>query len=162
MSEHLPTNKEVRDLLEGLLGRDVSLNNSSSPCDPGADSVAVATFTCSQSDVHALCAMDIQLSASVSAALGLIPPAAASEMAKEGELNSTMIENLHEVMNIVSVLMNKDGGAHYKLADLYAPSVALPDSVRAEIPAQRHKLDLDIAVTGYGSGSFGLYLPDVS
>ena len=83
----LPAAKDVRDMLSGLLGKDVTVAPGG-PVTPTADApVAVAVYVDPHMAVNAICVMDLGASAYTGAALALLPPGGAQDAVEEdGEL----------------------------------------------------------------------------
>src|ERR1041384_4708237 len=111
----LPGTLAVRNLFEDLLGREVTV----SPGDPlSADEVntsTIAIFTDTAQQIYAVLGMDLILSANAGAALGLLPAGAAEDSIDEKKLNANLAENVGELCNVLTSLLNKEGSPHIKL-----------------------------------------------
>lgn len=154
----IPSLKAVRDLLADLLGRDVTVEPGA-PLDGSARAAAAhAVYVNQRLEVAAVLEVDLRLSASLSAAVGLIPAPRAQEAAEEGRLPTDLRENLYEVCNIVSALFNLPGAPHLKLYELYAPGEPPPPNVSALAAATGSREDIAVGVNGYGSGTMSLVL----
>ena len=103
----------------------------------------------------AACAVDGALAANTSAALSMLPPAAAKDAAKSRQLTDVMIANLQEVMNICSRLLMSDGSAHLKLGRVY-PAQAMPPELTALLGAARGRSDFELNVPKYGTGTLAV------
>ena len=154
----LPAAKDVRDMLTGLVGKPVGVNNGA-PVTPTPDApVAVAVYVDPQMAINAICVMDLGASAYTGAALALLPPGGAQDAVEEdGELSGLLVEALHEVVNVLSALFNTPGAPHSKLHRLYAPGDDLPGDI-AGMLANFNRIDLAIEVPGYGKGALSLVL----
>ena len=155
----LPAAKDVRDMLTGLVGKDVAVSPGG-PVTPTPDKpVGVAVYVDPHLAVNAICVMDLGASAYTGAALALLPPGGAQDAVEEdGELSGMLVEALHEVVNVLSALFNTPGAPHSKLHKLYAPGEELPGDL-AGMLAAFNRIDLDIDVQGYGKGSLSLVIP---
>ena len=155
----LPAAKDVRDMLTGLVGKPVAVN-AGAPVTPTPDKpVAVAVYVDPQMAINALCVMDLGAAAYTGAALALLPPGGAQDAVEEdGELSGMLVEALHEVVNVLSALLNTPGAPHSKLHKLYAPGDDLPGDVQGML-ANFNRIDLAIEVSGYGKGALSLVLP---
>jgi hypothetical protein len=155
----LPAAKDVRDMLTGLVGKPVGVNNGA-PVTPTPDKpVSVAVYVDPQMAINAICVMDLGASAYTGAALALLPPGGAQDAVEEdGELTSLLVEALHEVVNVLSALFNTPGAPHSKLHKLYAPGDDLPGDIEGML-ANFNRIDLAIEVPGYGKGAISLVLP---
>jgi hypothetical protein len=67
------------------------------------------------------------------------------------------VEALHEVVNVLSALLNTPGAPHSKLHKLYAPGEDLPGDI-AGMLANFNRIDLAIEVPGYGKGGISFVL----
>lgn len=158
MPSYLPSTKEIRDLLTGLLGREVSLVPSS-PYAPRPDEPAsVAVYVDDYLRITALVVCDLRLSAHAAAALGLVPVGGAEAAIEENTLTDTLRENLYEVLNVASSLFNAPGADHLRLYELHAAGPALPPAVRIQALTLGRREDLAVGIAGYGSGQLSVVL----
>jgi hypothetical protein len=155
----LPAAKDVREMLEGLVGRNVVVSPGA-PVTPAPDRpVSVAVYVAPDMSVNALCLMDLAASAYTAGGLALLPPGGCQDAVEEdGELTGMMVEALHEVVNIVSALFNTPGAPHSKLYKLYAPGDDVPGDL-AGMLAGFNRIDLAVEIQGYGKGGLSLVLP---
>ncbi len=155
----LPAPKDVRDMLAGLVGRNVTVSPGA-PVTPTADKpVSVAVYVAPDMSINALCVMDLAASAYTAGGLALLPPGGCQDAVEEdGELSGMMVEALHEVVNIVSALFNTPGAPHSKLHKLYGPGEELPGDL-AGMLAAFNRVDLAIEIPTYGKGAISLVLP---
>src|SRR5215218_11351023 len=155
----LPAAKDVRDMLTGLVGKDVA-DSPGAPVTPTPDKpVSVAVYVDPHMAVTALCVLDLGASAYTGAALALLPPGGAQDAVEEDhELTGMLVEALHEVVNVLSALFNVPGAPHSKLHKLYAPGDELPGDIQGML-ANFNRIDLAIEVPGYGKGGLSLVLP---
>ncbi len=154
----LPAAKNVRDVLTGLVGKEITVSPGA-PVTPAEDKpVAVAIYVDPYMAVNALCVMDLGAAAYTAAALALLPPGGAQDAVEEdGELTGLLVEALHEVVNVLSALLNVAGAPHSKLHSLHAPGEDLPGDVQGML-ANFNRLDLAIEVPGYGRGALSFVL----
>ena len=154
----LPAPKDVRDMLAGLVGRNVTVSPGA-PVTPAPDRpVSVAVYVAPDMSVNALCLMDLGASAYTGGALALLPPGGCQDAVEEdGELSGMLVEALHEVVNVLSALFNVPGAPHSKLHKLYAPGDDLPGDIEGLL-ANFNRLDLAIEVPGYGKGGISLVI----
>jgi hypothetical protein len=155
----LPAPKDVRDMLAGLVGRNVTVSPGA-PVTPTEDKpVSVAVYVAPDMSINALCVMDLGASAYTAGGLALLPPGGCQDAVEEdGELSGMMVEALHEVVNIVSALFNTPGAPHSKLHKLYAPGEDLPGDIAGSLAAF-NRIDLVVDVQGYGKGGLSLVIP---
>jgi hypothetical protein len=154
----LPPNMVVRDMLMDMLGRDVTVGPSApwlpTPRDPGA----VAVYVDDGMRLGALISCSLALSVALSASIALISARTAASCVQEGRLTEDMVENLHEVLNILAALFNRADRPHVKLYALHVPGTPAPAGLSGQLRAFGKRLDLKIEVAGYGSGQLSLVL----
>jgi hypothetical protein len=153
----LPNAKDVRDLLEGMLGRDVDLVTGGAMVDPGAAGGAqVGIYVDAHLGLRALVVADLPLAARAGAAIALMPAGAAEVAIEEEQLSEALYENAYEILNVTASLFNVDGAPHVKLDRCYAPGEALPGDVAGYVLAYVRRLDVDVNVKGYGPGRLSI------
>jgi hypothetical protein len=154
----IPGSLTVRNLFEDLLGRDCNV----APGDPiTADDLPTATvaiYTDSHQQIYGVLAMQLPLAANAGAALGLLPAGAAEDSIDEKTLTPSLAENVFELCNVLTSLLNREGGPHVKLHQVVYPGLPLPNDARAHLLALGRRLDLMIEVARYGKGKFSLSL----
>ena len=155
----LPAAKDVRDMLSGLVGKEVSVSPGAPVTPEPNRPVTVAIYTAPDMSVNALCIMDLGASAYTAAALALLPAGGAQDAVEEDkELSPMLLEALHEVVNVLSALFNTPGAPHSKLNKLVADGEEVPGDIVGML-AGFNRLDLALEVPGYGKGALSLVLP---
>ncbi|HEV7187963.1 MAG TPA: hypothetical protein VGN28_08715 [Blastococcus sp.] len=155
----LPAAKDVRDMLSGLVGREVSVSPGAPVTPEPNRPVTIAIYTAPDMSVNALCLMDLGASAYTAAALALLPPGGAQDAVEEDkELSPMLLEALHEVVNVLSALFNTAGAPHSKLNKLVPDGEDVPGDI-AGMLAGFNRLDLAVEVPGYGKGALSIVLP---
>jgi hypothetical protein len=153
----LPSALHVRELVEGLVGRDVQVTTGGAMLDPAAeDGTLVGVYVDDRRALTAVILLDLPLAAYVGAALGLVPVRVAADAVAEGILPAALSENAGEVLNVMASLFNAEGAPHVKLDVTYEPRDALPADVAAWVLAYVRRTDLDMEIGGYGPGRFSL------
>jgi hypothetical protein len=153
----LPTPKAVRDLLLDLLGRNVEVTAVPDMYAPPRNEPAtLAVYVDDGMRTMAVVAADLQFSAYVGAAIGLVPKGGADAAIEDGELSPLLQDNLSEVLNICASLLNTPGQPHVRLHAAYAPGVVPPGDVPAFATVLGQRLDLTVEVGGYGKGRFSI------
>ncbi|MFI7541322.1 hypothetical protein [Actinoplanes sp. NPDC049599] len=154
----IPVALNVRNLFEDLLGRDVNV----SPGDPmtAADlpTGVFAVYTDEMQQFYAVLGMQLALAANAGAALGLLPAGAAEDSIEEKTLFPNLAENVFELCNVLTSLLNREGSPHVKLYQVIYPGMELPNDVRAHLLALGKRLDLTVEVARYGKGKLSLSL----
>ena len=154
----LPAPKDVRDMLAGLVGRNVTVSPGA-PVTPTPDRpVAVAVYVAPDMSVNALCLLDLGAAAYTAGGLALLPPGGCQDSVEEGELSALQVEALHEVVNVLSALYNVAGAPHSRLHKLYAPGEEVAGDLVGML-AGYNRIDLEVEILGYGKGSLSLVVP---
>jgi hypothetical protein len=146
----LPDSAKVMSLL-GLLFEGLEVKPGGSFDGSPASGAWFGMFVDDGGTLIALCGTDLPLSASLGAALSMLPGAAVKDSIKSRELSRTMTENLREVMNIATRLMMSDTSAHLKLEHIY-PSKTLPASAVALLRGSTAHTEFQVQVPRYGGG----------
>lgn len=154
----LPALLAVRNMLEDLLGREVTV----SPADPvvGEDvpKSVVALYVDGSSRLAAVLGLDLSLAAYAGAALGLMPAGGAQDSIEEKKLSPMLAENVGELCNILTGLLNREGGPRLKLHQVILPGEPVPQDAQAYLVALGRRLDVKVDVARYGSGRLSVAL----
>jgi len=149
----LPSAKDVRDLLKGVLGRDIEVTTGGPMVNPLADDGAlVGIYVDRFLKLTALVLLDLPLAARAGAAIALVPSGGAEFAIEEGALPQALFDNGAEILNVVASLLNVEGAPHLKLDRCYAPGQPLPSDVAKWVLAYVRRLDLEVSIKGYGEG----------
>ncbi|HKS99689.1 MAG TPA: hypothetical protein VJT31_09195 [Rugosimonospora sp.] len=158
MSHVLPASLAVRNLLEDLLGREVTVSPAEPPRAEHLRTATVAVYVDDTLRLSAVLALDLRLAAFAGAALGLMPVGGAEDCIDEKNLSPVLAENVSELCNVLTGLLNREGGRHLRLYQLHLPGAALPSDVGAHALALGNRLDLNVDVARYGAGQLWLSL----
>ncbi|CAA9419620.1 MAG: hypothetical protein AVDCRST_MAG35-1897 [uncultured Quadrisphaera sp.] len=151
----LPPAKEVRDLLEGLLGKDVDFADGRRVTDAGG---LVGVYVDDRLGMRAVVACDIAMAAYVGAAIGLMPAGGAQDAVDDGELFPVLRDNAAEVLNVMAALFNVGTAPHLRLYGHYAAGDDLPGDVAQRLGSLGPRVDWAVAVKGYGRGELSIIL----
>ncbi|MFI5493172.1 hypothetical protein [Actinoplanes sp. NPDC051859] len=155
----LPAPLAVRNLFEDLLGRDVNVQPGDPMTAENLPTGAIAIYTDKTTQqLYAVAGMTLSLAANAGAALGLLPVGAAEDSIEEKTLFPNIAENLFELFNVFTSLLNREGSPGVKLYQVIYPGMDLPNDARAQLLALGKRLDLSIEVSRYGKGKFSLSL----
>ncbi|GIG30420.1 hypothetical protein [Cellulomonas marina] len=153
----LPNAKEVRDLLESLVGRDVEVATGAAMVDPNAALGALTgVYVDARMTAQALVLVDGGLAAYLGAAIGLVPARTAQAAVADGDLPADLAENAGEVLNVTASLFNHDDAPHLKLDRVHGKGERLPNDLAGWVLAYVRRLDLEVSVAGYGSGNLSV------
>ncbi len=151
----VPHPKQVRDLLLALTGRDVEVGRAHPVV--ARDPAVVAVYVTDRLATGAIAACDLPLAAYAAGALGLVPPPLVEQDVTDGTLSAELIENVGEVLNILTSVFNAiDGAPHLKLHKVHPVGEKLPTDVAAMLGYVVRRVDLQIALHPYGAGRLSL------
>jgi hypothetical protein len=154
----IPGSLAVRNLLEDLLGRDITVSPSAPMEQADIPTAVLAVFTNTNLQIYAVLGLQLSLAANAGAALGLLPPGAAEDSIDEKKLTPTLSENVFEICNVLTSLLNVEGAPHIKLYQVVYPGMSVPADAVAHLMALGRRLDLSVEVARYGKGKFSLSL----
>ena len=152
----LPVAKDVRDLLENLLGRDVDLSDGRRLTD--ATAAMVGVYVDDRLTMRALVMMNLHLAATVGAAIGLMPVAGVEASIEDGALPGVQQDNAAEVLNVVASLFNVGDAPHLRLYATSGPGEAADDDVVATVTELGGRADWRVGVKGYPGGLLSILL----
>jgi hypothetical protein len=151
----LPDRKAIRDLFEGLLGREVDLDDGR-PVDLGMPKPVVASYVDDTQQLRAVALMSFGLAARSGAAIALIPPGAVEAAEEDRLLPVNLFENASEICNVLAAPLGDALGVHLRLASTYSPSESIPAHVLHLAASVGVREDVALDITGYGSGELSL------
>lgn len=155
---HLPDAMAVRNLLSGLLFRDVDVAPTE-PLSPGPTSPSTfAIYVDDQLHTGAVIAADLALSAHLGAAIGLLPRSGAEAAIQDVVLPQNLIDNVGEVLNVMAALFNAPGHPRLRLYGVHAPDDLAPSDISAIAKSLGRRMDLHVSVAGYGVGALAIIL----
>ncbi len=147
----LPTNLAVRELFEGLLGRDVDLQNGRRVDMDATPGPCTAVYVDDKDDLSSVVVMDFPLTAKVGAALGLVPAGGAEAAIEDKSLPASLQENTNELLNVLAGTLNDFTDVHQRLYKVHGPGEPLPADVAPWTITVTGRQDLNVAVKGYGA-----------
>jgi|tagenome__1003787_1003787.scaffolds.fasta_scaffold19219547_1 hypothetical protein len=143
--------KPFKDLVEGLIGRDVEFALGPMVEPEGRNTVGV--YVNPSNVMSAIVLLDRPLTAYLGGALGLVPIGIIEESLADGLVPENLQENTGEVLNVLAAVLGEVLGVHQRLDVIYPPTEGLPGNVNSFAgDATMSRLDLTLDVAGYGSG----------
>src|SRR4051794_23510335 len=135
----IPASLAVRNLFEDLLGREVTVAPGAPLEQADLGNAVVAIFT-EHLQMCAVLGMDLSLAANAGAALGLLPAGAAEDAVDDKALPPMLAENVAELCNVLTSLLNREGAPHVKLYQVIVPGQAVPNDAAALLLALGRRL----------------------
>ena len=153
----LPDRKAIKDLFEGLLGRDVSIGDAV-PIVFDHPRPVVATYVDDKFTLTAVAVMDLQLAANAGAAIALVPKGGAEAAIEDLRLPPNLFENASEILNVLAAPIGDHCGVHVKLSSTFAPGETVPPQVESVAVSLGARQDVGLDIAGYGSGRLSMIL----
>lgn len=151
---HLPQANDIKKVLGMLFGNATNASDAN-VLDPSGANVFTATYVDDNDELVAICSCDSAFAAYAGGALSMVPVGGAKEMAQTNDFFPAIIENLNEIMNIVSTAFMSDSSDHLRLDKLYHPA-DMPPEMMAAVVGSAHKKGVSVEVPGYGAGALTL------
>lgn len=149
---NLPPTKLIKDVIDGLLGKEVAV----APADAltPADTIggAIAVYVDNSNHLGAVAGWDLPLAANVGAAVALVPPGAAEDAIEDRYLPDHLLENLSEVSNVLASVFQLPGNPHLRLSQMYRPINTADNDAVSLLYALGNRIDLSVSVPNYGGG----------
>jgi hypothetical protein len=146
----LPSRHAVRNVIEGLVGRDVDISDGV-PVPPKTTNV-VAAYVGDKLALQAVCVVDIEAAARLGGALAMVPKGGVEDAIGERDLPHTLRDNCYEVLNVLASVFNVPGAPHVRLYEMYGPNQGVPGDVAAIAGLAGSRMDIGLTVSGYGTG----------
>jgi hypothetical protein len=94
----------------------------------------------------------LPFAAYAAAALSLFPKSKAQDSIAARSLGEPLDENLREVLNVLSRLLNLPGEEHFRLRRVIRQEGRLPAEIPVGTGGLVNRLDFEIGIDGYGEG----------
>jgi two-component system chemotaxis response regulator CheY len=155
----LPPADLVGKLLTELVNLPVTVTKGPAPTLDLSQPATVAVYVHDNGMTAAACVCDLALTASLGAALALIPAAAAHEAIEQHVLPAQLLDNHREVVNVAARLFNRPSLAHVRLREVYVTPALLPLEAVNLVAGETQRLDLEVEINGYPPGRLWLFTP---
>lgn len=150
MSVRIPNGASLLPLLGALIGRDLTHEAGLDALDLSAVENNLTLFVDDDDLPLMLAGGDTAFVYYSGAALGMLPKGRADEAVASGG-DDDLLENYFEVMNVLTRVINDQGGEHVRL--IPGSSVALD-----ELPDPEKGSSMAITIEGYGVGRLSFWL----
>lgn len=148
----LPPTKLIKDVIDGMLGKEVSVTPSGALTPADTIGGALAVYIDDADHLGAVVCWDLPLAAAVGAGVALVPVGAMEDAIEEQYLPEHLLENLSEVSNVMASVFNIGNNPHMRLDRMYRP-INTADNDAVELAYRvGHRIDLTVAVPNYGEG----------
>jgi hypothetical protein len=146
----LPKPPELETLLGGLLMRPVKVVRAADDAPPKGP-LATALYHTDEPLLQVLVRADLGLSASLAAALSVVPLSTARDSLATGCLDESLQDNFVEVMNVLSRFLSA-GGRTFRLGPVTCPPVPCPGELLTLVEGSDERREFHVEVPGYLAG----------
>jgi hypothetical protein len=153
----LPDRKAIKDLFEGLLGRDIAIGEATAVTFDLPRPV-VATYVDDSYTLLAVALMDLPLAAHSGAAIALVPKGGAEAAVEDSRLPPNLFDNAAEILNVLAAPIGEHGGVPMRLSSTFAPGETVPPQVEVAAVSLGARQDVGLDISGYGSGRLSIVL----
>ena len=154
----LPATKQLRDLLETQLGREVGLRPTY-PLPASGRRLAYAIYVDAHLATRAVVTVDLPAAAYIGAAAGLVPVGVATTAVQEHALPTLLTDRLHEAATEWAQLFRRPGAEdQVRLYNLVLPDDSPPNDIVALAAAPGQRADLIVSVRAYGEGHLSVVM----
>jgi hypothetical protein len=153
---HTPTLKQVKDLFEGLLGRDVAVADGEPVLLDSRPRPTTAVYVDDRNKLSSVAVMDFALTAYCGAALALVPKGGAEIAIEEKDLPASLLENASEMLNVLAAPIGESSGVHQRLHQTFGPEDVPPSDVTAWSAQVGTRIDVRMDIKGYGAGTLSV------
>jgi hypothetical protein len=150
----LPSRHAVRNVIEGLVGRDIDIADGV-PVTPKTTNV-VAAYVNDKLALQAVCVVDMEAAARLGGALAMVPKGGVEDAIAERDLPPTLRGNCYEVLNVLASVFNVPNAPHVRLYEMYGPNQGVPGDVAAIAGLAGSRMDIALKISGYGDGSMSI------
>jgi hypothetical protein len=151
-----PDLKRIRDVFEGLLGREVTVAPGVPVPLDARPRPTTAVYVDDRLRLSSVVLMDFALTAYSGAALALLPRGAAEDAIDEKELPAALLENAAELLNVLAAPIGEAGGVHQRLHQTFGPDRLPPTDVSSWSAQLGTRVDVQLDIRGYGRGTLSV------
>lgn len=152
----LPSTSDIEETLGMLFGDDTFIKPAKPLPVKTGNGNFVSIYVNDGGDPVAASVFDMAFAAFAGSSLSMIPAGGAKDAVKTGELSDDMLDNLNEVMNIISRLLMDGDTPHLRLQTVYADAGKVPDNALAMVNAPAGRTDCEVSIPRYGKGYLSL------
>lgn len=152
----LPSHQSIKELFEGLLGREVTLSYGRRVDMAGRPGPCTAAYVDDGNQLTCVVVMDFALTANAGAALGLVPPGGAQAALEDGALPESLQENANELLNVLAGTINAHSAVHQRLYHVHRPGETLPADLVEWTLSRTGRVDVTVTPKGYAGGDLSI------
>jgi hypothetical protein len=152
----VPSTSDTEETLSMLFGDDTLIKTGKALDVKAGNGNLIAVYVNDEGSPVAASVCDIAFAAFAGSSLSMIPAGGARDSVKSKELSEDMLNNLSEVMNIVSSLFMDKDTPHLRLETIYKDAGELPENALAVVNAPAGQVSYEVDIPRYGKGLLSL------
>ncbi len=153
-ARRMPIPEDVRDLLRDLLDRPAAVTRRRVEAfDTERRIYVTGRYISDRDQLIGACVLELRLAAAVGAALSMMSAGVVREAERAERIDGALRENVHEIINIASALLNGALLPHLRLSEVVDGVPA--DVIELAGRGTGHK-HYDVTIEGYDGGSMAL------
>ncbi len=153
----MPDRKAIKDLFQGLLGRDITIGDAFEPLIADvAPAPCLGVYVDDGGRLSTVALLDFALVAHTGAALALVPVSRAWAAIDDNVMPANLMDNTAEVLNVLAAPIGDASGIHQRLERTYGPHDELPTELAAIAATLGAREDVLVGIAGYGSGRLAI------
>ncbi|MFI7585893.1 hypothetical protein ACIB24_02315 [Spongisporangium articulatum] len=150
----LPTRHRIRQLIEEMLNIEVGIADGIAA--PARSTNLVGVYVTPKLATTALVITDLEAAARLGGALAEVPRNAVQEAIASRELTPVLSRNFYTLLDNMAKLFNGENQPEISLYEMYGADSVIPADVAALAGSAGSRIDLKLAVEGYGLGQMSL------
>ena len=152
----MPRAESVQEILSDLLGRSVTITLTDTLVLERDTPAVVSDYYSDTGPIAAVCITDLRLSNMLGASLTMVPAATVDDAVKKWQIDDTNLENLAEVVNIMTRLFNSDDTPHLRWKAVHRLPGSLEGPIAEIMKSPLGRRDFEVEIDEYGSGRMAI------
>ncbi len=150
---HIPDEGEVRSMM-GMLFDGLTVEEGA-PVTGVEEGNIIGSYIDADDQLAAVCVCDIEFAAFAGSSLTMLPKGGAEDVILCKEASPAILDNLGEVMNIISRLFIRESTPHLRYDQLYTKETITED-IRELLATAPGRVDLKMHINNYGAGNLSM------
>jgi hypothetical protein len=156
--DRIPPAVEIEELLTTLLDLDVEVKTITKVAYKANDVCVLGLFKKEENHLGAVVVGDRYFANFIGASLSRMAADSARRDIKNAMITDTMLENVEEVFTVFANNLNARGAPHLVLHQTRKDTIPLPGPLSKVVDVAPNRIDLQVAIPGYGKGTMTLAL----
>ena len=152
----MPTRHCLRQFFAELMEPEVMIGDGVAA--PSRSTNLVGVYVTRKLATTALVVTDLDAAARLGGCLAEVPPAAVKAAGAARELTPVMRRNFYTLLDNLAKVFNTEGAPEVSLYKMYEPNSVIPSDVAALAGSAGRRMDVKLAVRGYGTGQMSLII----